>query len=178
MAQGQLNPKITHTFLQQHDDSPEWKMSEFTQLDSYERLGIFGIPCEQPRESNVQSLIWTYTHTLCGTKNSGCVCNGSPKMKGSVNLSHTYSAAFEQPGARTLWVVIALHYYLVYGVDVTNVFAEAPPPKTPLYVTIEKNVGTDGSTLNMTTNTSVLYTPIVERNVRPPGESNIIGQDD
>ena len=56
-----------------------------------------------------------------------CVYNGSPRIKGTVILAHTYAAALEQSGARMFWVLTALHNYTVYGADATKAFAEAPP---------------------------------------------------
>jgi len=58
-------------------------------------------------------------------------------MKGSVSLSHTYTAALEQPGAQKFWTLTALHHFVTYGVDTTNAFAEAPIPAAPLRVTID-----------------------------------------
>ena len=138
IAQGQINPRLTRKFLQSQDDWIDWQMSEFKQLDSYDSLKMFGEPCRPPRECNILPLIWTYLRKLCGTKKARCVCNGSPRMKGSISLSHTYAAALEQPGARTFWALTALHNYNVYGADATNAFAEAPPPSAPLYVTIDR----------------------------------------
>ena len=138
IGQGQINPRLTRRFLQAQDDWSDWEKSEYKQLDSYESLQMFGEPCRPPRECNILPLIWTYLRKLCGTKKARCVCNGSPRMKGSVSLSHTYAAALEQPGARTFWALTALHNYNVYGADATNAFAEAPPPSTPLYVTIDR----------------------------------------
>ena len=55
-----------------------------------------------------------------------------------VTLDQTYAAALDQSGARMFWAITALHNYIAYGADATNTFAEAPPPKALLYVTIDK----------------------------------------
>lgn len=34
----------------------------------------------------------------------------------------------------------AFHTYITYGTNSTNVFAEAPPPAAPPYITIDKNI--------------------------------------
>ena len=59
-------------------------------------------------------------------------------MKGSVILAHTYVTVLEQPIARTFWALSALYNHVAYGADATNAFAEAPPPKAPLYVTVDE----------------------------------------
>ena len=72
------------------------------------------------------------------TKKARCVCNGNPKRKGSVILAHTFAACLEQPGARTFWALSAMKDLIVIGADASNAFAEAPPPKAPLYVVIDE----------------------------------------
>lgn len=83
-------------------------------------------------------LIWAYLRNLCGTKKAHCVCNGSPRMKDTVNLAHTYTPTLEQPGARLFWALTALQNYTVYGANATNASSYAPPPVAPLYITIVK----------------------------------------
>ena len=67
-----------------------------------------------------------------------CVCNGSPRQKGSVTLGDTYAASLEQTGSRIFWAATAINNFVTIGADVSNAFAEAPPPKAPLYVTIDQ----------------------------------------
>ena len=54
-----------------------------------------------------------------------------------VTLDQTYAAALDQSSAHTFWAITTLYSYATYGADATNVSAEAPPPKTPFYVTID-----------------------------------------
>ena len=105
-------------------------------LNQYHAQEMFGDPVRRPTQCNVLPLIWTYLVKNYGTKKARCVCNGSPTCKGSVTLAHTYAAALDQSGARTFWAITSLNDYITYGADATNAFAEAPPPKAPLYVTI------------------------------------------
>ena len=49
-----------------------------------------------------------------------------------------YTGSLNQIGARIFFTAATLKNFKVYSVDVSNAFNEAPPPKTPLCVTIEK----------------------------------------
>ena len=44
----------------------------------------------------------------------------------------------EQPGARVFWASAAISGMIVVGADASNAFAEAPPPKAPLYVVVDQ----------------------------------------
>ena len=98
---------------------------------------MFGEPVRPPPRANIIPLIWTYLIKTDCTKKAQYVCNGSPNRKGYATTAHIYAAALEQSGAHTFWPIAALHKYGLHGTDTTNSFAEAPPPKTPLYVTID-----------------------------------------
>ena len=76
--------------------------------------------------------------TGCLTKKARCVCNGSPRFRGTVTLAETYASALEQTGGRCFWAASAINNYIVLGADASNAFADAPPPKAPLYVTIDQ----------------------------------------
>jgi len=130
--------KLTRTKLLQQIDWPAWEQSEFKQLDQYSEQNMFGTPCPPPFNSNILPLIWTYVIKNNGTKKARCVCNGSPKLKGSITLGNTYAASLEQSGSRLFWALAALTCCKVYGADATNAFAEAPPPAAPLYVRVDK----------------------------------------
>jgi deoxyuridine 5'-triphosphate nucleotidohydrolase len=130
--------KLTRRFLKQQDDWDDWIKSERKQLNQYEDQGTFGSPCKQPPNSNVLPLLWTYLIKDCGTKKARCVCNGSPKMKGTVTLGDTYASSLDQTGSRIFWAATAINNYITIGADASNAFAEAPAPKAPLYVTIDQ----------------------------------------
>ena len=98
---------------------------------------MFGKPQKPPPRSNILPLIWIYLVKTDGTKKARCICNGSPRQKGTVTLDHTYAAALDQAGSHTFWDMAALHDYKFHGADATNAFAEAPPPNAPLVVTID-----------------------------------------
>ena len=99
---------------------------------------MFGESTLSPQHSNILPLIWTYLVKTDGTNKSRYVCNGNSRCEITATLDHTYEAALDQSGACTFWTIMALHNYISYGTDATNTFAEAPPPKTPFYVTVNK----------------------------------------
>jgi hypothetical protein len=59
-------------------------------------------------------------------------------MKGTVTLGETYAGSLEQTGARIFWAASAINNFITIGADASNAFAEAPPPKEPLFVTIDQ----------------------------------------
>ena len=126
--------------LKARDDWNEWNESIFKQLNQYHDQNTFGEPQKLPKGANLLSLCWIYLIKLgCLTKKARCVCNGSPRMRGTVTLAETYASALEQTGARCFWAAAAINNYIVLGADASNAFAEAPPPKAPLYVRIDDN---------------------------------------
>jgi len=44
----------------------------------------------------------------------------------------------EQPAQRVYWGLVTLKTLIAIGADASNAFAEAPPPKAPLYVLVDK----------------------------------------
>ena len=129
--------KLTRRWLQNQSDWKDWEASEHKQLDQYDKQKTFGPPQPYPQGENLLNLLWTYLIKDTGTKKARCVCNGSPQM-GTVTLGETFAAALDQTGSRVFWAVVALYNFIVFGADVSNAFAEAPPPIAPLYVTIDK----------------------------------------
>ena len=138
MDRGQVKPRLTRAYLLKQSDWIDWSVSEYKQLNQYHAQGTFGEPIHPLRSRNILLLIWTYLIKSDGTKKACCACNGIPSHKGSVTTAHTFAAALDQSGACTFWPIPALHNYTAFGAEATNAFAEAPPPTTPLYVTIDR----------------------------------------
>jgi hypothetical protein len=59
-------------------------------------------------------------------------------VKGTVTLGETYAGSIEQTGFRMFWAATAINNFITRGADASNTFAEAPPPKIPLFVTIDQ----------------------------------------
>ena len=112
---------LIRTKLQKQSDWNDWELSEFLQLDQYQRQNMFGEPDPLPTD-----------HT-----DSRCVANDAPHLKGSITLAHTYAACIDQPACRLFWAITAMKCKLILGSDAVNAFAEAPLPKCPLYLKID-----------------------------------------
>ena len=132
------NKKLTRRILKEREDWKDWNSSEFKQLDQYLTQNTFGKPVSLPKGANLLPLIWTYLIKDCGRKKARCCCNGSPNMKGSVTLGETYAGSLDQTGARIFWAATAINNYITIGADASNAFAEAPPPKDPLFVIVDQ----------------------------------------
>ena len=128
---------LTWSKIKQRDDYNEWIQSRYKQLDQYEAQEMFEDPAPLPKGANLLPLIWTYVLKPDGTKKARCVCDGNIHRKGTVVLGHTYANSLEQPAARLFWAIAAKQNLTVIGADVSNAFAEAPPPAAPTYVTID-----------------------------------------
>ena len=130
--------KLTRSKLRKRNDWEAWKRSEHKQLDQYESQAMFGTPCPRPPNANTLPFLWTYVIKSDGTLKARGVCNGSKSQSGLVTLGNTYAGSLDHTGARIFWATAALKNLTVFGADVSNAFAEAPPPKDPLYMTIDK----------------------------------------
>jgi hypothetical protein len=64
------------------------------------------------------------------------VCDGSSRQ-GTVTIGHTYANSLMTTSERLFWALTAQLGLVAYGADVSNAFAEAPPPQHPLYMYID-----------------------------------------
>ena len=60
---------------------------------------MFGKPEKPTPNTNILPLLWCYLIKTSGVQKTRCVINGSPRLKGSVTLGHTYAATLEQNGS-------------------------------------------------------------------------------
>lgn len=90
---------------------------------------MFQDPVPRPPDANVLPLIWIYVYKTNGVRKARLVCNGSPRMKGTVTLDDTYAAEFKLKGSRMFWALTAIHNYIVSGADASNAYAEASDQK-------------------------------------------------
>ena len=103
---------------------------------------MFSEPTPIPDDANCLPFIWTYLIKECGTKKARGVCNGSPRMKGTVTLGETYAASLDQTCAKIFWAINAAAGNIVVGADASNAFGEAPPPCAPLYMKLDSQFHT------------------------------------
>jgi hypothetical protein len=66
------------------------------------------------------------------------VCNGHPRQKGTVTIGHTYANSLDAASECLFWAIVAKEGLMAVRADVSNAFAEAPPPKAPLYLYIDE----------------------------------------
>ncbi len=66
-----------------------------------------------------------------GVRKAHMVCDGSPRQ-GTITLGHTFANSVDAASKRLFWAVVAEKGLIAYGADVSNAFAEAPPPIHPL----------------------------------------------
>ena len=65
------------------------------------------------------------------------VCDGA-RNRSATTQGHTYANSLDAPSERLFWALVAKRGLFAIGADVSNAFAEAPPPKTPLYRYIDE----------------------------------------
>ncbi len=118
------------------DDWDEWNQSKFTQLNQYEAHGMFGTPQLVALDDAVFNLVWTYAiREVNNHKKACCTCNGSPQSGQVRVLDFTYANCVDQTSARIFYAVMAAKNLFIFGANVLNAFAEAPPPKQGFYLT-------------------------------------------
>jgi hypothetical protein len=123
--------------LRKREDWPEWRKSRFKMLDQYHEQGMFGAPTPLPKHANVFRMLWTYLLKIDGTRKARMVCDGNPAMRRNLTIGHTYANSLDSASERLFWSLVAKEGLIAMGADVSNAFAEAPPPKEPLYMYID-----------------------------------------
>jgi len=118
--------------LKLRDDWPEWQQSRYEMFDQYQAQGMFSDPMPLPLDSNALRMLWTFQLKLDGTKKSRMVCHMSSRIRNTITLGHTYANSLESTSERLFWAIVAQEDLVVVGTDVSNAFAEAPPPQAPL----------------------------------------------
>jgi len=127
--------KLTRGKLMKQNDWSAWNESEHLQLDQYDKQFMFGNPVPVEDESAIFHLVWTYViKELDGCKKARSVCDGSSRSGQVRVLDHTYANCVDRTGSRFFYAISAAENMLVYGADVSNAFAEAPPPKQGFFI--------------------------------------------
>ena len=127
--------RLTRGRLLKQDDWSDWQESEYLQLNQYDSQGMFGSPVLVNQDDAVFHLVWTYNvKALDGRKKARCVCDGSSRSGSVQVLDETYANCVDQTSSRLFYAIAAAENLLVYGSDVCNAFAEAPPPKQGFYI--------------------------------------------
>jgi dUTP pyrophosphatase len=115
--------------LKKRPDWPEWQQSQYLMLDQYMAQGMFGAPMPLPKNANVFRMLWTYLLKIDGTQKSRMVCDGNPALQRHLTIGHTYTNSLDSASERLFWALVAKEGLIAIEADVSNAFAEAPPPK-------------------------------------------------
>jgi hypothetical protein len=127
--------KLTRGKLIQQTDWSDWQDSEYLQLNQYDSQGMFGDPVVTKEGDAIFHLVWTYNiKAVDGRKKARCVCDGSTRSGKVLVLAETYANCVKQTSSRIFYAIAAVENLLVFGADVSNAFAEAPPPKQPFFI--------------------------------------------
>jgi hypothetical protein len=127
--------RLTRGKLLKQPDWDEWQSSEYLQLDQYDAQGLFGQPVPIVDDMSVFHSVWTYAiKALDLHKKARWACNGSPWSGQAKILDETYANCINQTSSRLFYAVSAAENLLIYGADMSNAFAEAPPPKQGFYI--------------------------------------------
>ena len=93
------------------------------------------MPTAVDQNAAVFHLVWTYNiKAVDGRKKARCVCDSSSRSGSVKVLDEVYANCVDQTSARLFYAVAAAENLLVFGSDVCNAFAEAPPPKQGFYI--------------------------------------------
>jgi len=131
--------KLTRGKLINLPDWGQWLESEYLQLDQYDAQGMFGLPTAVESDAAVFRMVWTYAiKAVDGRYKARCTCDGSPRSGQARILDETYANCVDQTGGRIFYSISAAENLLIFGADVSNAFAEAPPPKQGFYIIPDK----------------------------------------
>jgi hypothetical protein len=126
---------LTRGVLLRQSDWDDWQQSEFLQLDQYELQNMFGEPIAVANGSAIFNLVWTYAiKEVDGRKKARCTCDGSTRGGQVRVLDFTYANSPDHTCSRIFYAITAAENLLIFGADVSNAFAEAPPPKQGFYI--------------------------------------------
>ena len=122
--------------LQRRSDWDGWRSSQWKQLDQYDSQGMFSEPLALPAGLVGYFMHWTYQMKMDGTKKAHMVCDGA-RNRSAQTMGHTYVNSLDAPSECLFWAMVAKLGLIAVGADVSNAFAEAPPPHAPLYMYID-----------------------------------------
>ena len=98
-------------------------------------LKVCSVPLRWLTTMQLFHTVWTYgIKALDARKKARMVCDGSLRAGQAHVLDETYANCVDQSSSRMFYAIAAAENLLVYGADVSNAFAEAPPPKQGFYI--------------------------------------------
>ena len=127
--------RLTQGKLLKQHDWEEWQASEFLQLDQYDAQGMFGSPVVVDSKAAVFHSVWMYAiKAVDGWKKARWACDGLPRSGQATVIDETYANCVDPTSSRLFYAISEVENMLIFGADVSNAFAEAPPPKQGFYI--------------------------------------------
>ncbi len=127
--------RLTRGKLLKQHNWEDWQALEFLQLDQYDAQGMFGLPVMVDSKAAVFHSVWTYAiKAVDGRKKARWACDGSPRSGQAKVLDETYANCVDQTSSQLFYAIAAVENMLIFGADVSNAFAEAPPRKQGFYI--------------------------------------------
>ena len=137
--------RLTQGKLLKQPDWNKWQSSEYLQLDQYDAQRMFGQPVPIVKNMSLFHSVWTYAiKALDSHKKARWACDGSPHSGQAKILDKTYVNCVDQTSSRLFYAISAAENLLIYGADVSNTFAEAPPPKQGFIFILTGHSGNGG----------------------------------
>jgi hypothetical protein len=129
-------PKFNRRSLQKQSDWPEWRYSEWIQLDNYDKQGMFSIPCTAPLDASI--FFWVCLYSIKPHENNRKkvrdVCDGSTRGGQTMTHGATYAPTPQQIAFRIQIALATTLGMFLFHTDVSNAFAEADRPKQMYYM--------------------------------------------
>ena len=127
--------KLTRGKLLKGQDWTDWREFEWKQPGRYNEQGLFGEPVEIVPKKTLFRLVWTYNvEALDKQKTACCVCAGLVRAGHVRILDYTYAGRVNHTSSRMFYAVMAADNMMLYGVDITNAFGDALPPKQGIHI--------------------------------------------
>ena len=90
---------------------------------------MFGEPVQLSNGFAMFNLVWTYAiKEVDGRKKALCMCDGSTQGGQVCVLDYTYANSPDHTCSHIFYALAAAENPHLYGANVSNAFAEAPPP--------------------------------------------------
>jgi hypothetical protein len=120
--------QLTRGKLLKQPDWNDWQKSELFWLDQYDKQGMFRTPVLMNNEMAVLHSVWTYAiKALDSHKKARWACDGSLRSGQAKILDETYANCVDQTSSRLFYAISVVENLLIFGTDVSNAFAKAPP---------------------------------------------------
>ena len=113
---------------------PHWNIIEPKEFNQYNKENIFSGPI--PKQKNAR----IYVYKSNGVCKARYMCDGSPHLKGTETLDHTYAAGLERTVARIFYALSKIHNHIGSGSDAPNTITEAHACKAKICITFDRTV--------------------------------------